>query len=278
MWMGVAGMCLLACTKNRPACGSRAHVVKGVRVLDALADEHGKRTAALTFEKSFCTAVVVSSRAVLTARHCVQGKKARELLFGADIRAPQFRRPVLTSAAHPTEDIAVVQFAGGLPTGFLATRLAPPEFGLKSGERITITGFGFTLPSSSKGSGTLSKTVLPFRFSRIDPQKWDVATMPLLWLDATQGSGACHGDSGGPAFVERGSVWFVVGVTQGGDGLCGNEFNRATDLRLVHSWVHTHIALGETPGLETSKLVVVGAESESKATSEDSVSSSKECQ
>jgi hypothetical protein len=36
------------------------------------------------------------------------------------------------------------------------------------------------------------------------------------------GEGACHGDSGGPAFSEIGGVWHQIGVTSWGDPSCSS--------------------------------------------------------
>jgi secreted trypsin-like serine protease len=42
-------------------------------------------------------------------------------------------------------------------------------------------------------------------------------------LDESKGQGTCSGDSGGPAFIQKGGNYLLFGVTSRGNLLCNEE-------------------------------------------------------
>lgn len=53
--------------------------------------------------------------------------------------------------------------------------------------------------------------------------------------------GPCNGDSGGPAFVDRGGVLYVGGVTSYGDGTCSN-YGASTNVAAFAGWIDSYLS------------------------------------
>src|SRR5262249_46868113 len=102
-------------------------------------------------------------------------------------------------------DIAVVNFQGGLPSGYQSVPMAKSDRALKKGKKTVLAGYGIDNPYARTGSGKLRKT----RVSVADPRPGKHEMI----LDQSHGKGACHGDSGGPAFVGSGRRAVLAGVT-----------------------------------------------------------------
>lgn len=142
-------------------------------------------------------------------------------------------------------DIAIVRFQGGLPAGYKVANILGDEAVLTAGKSVTLAGYGLTevvktkvdpktypdfekavkehvvqchyvsgecFTLENKNENILKKTdvtvIAPFGDTEMD-------------LDQTKGKGACHGDSGGPAFVEVEGTQYVWGVTSRGTGQGG---------------------------------------------------------
>jgi secreted trypsin-like serine protease len=54
--------------------------------------------------------------------------------------------------------------------------------------------------------------------------------------DGALGIGPCNGDSGGPAFVDRGGTWYVAGITSYGDADC-DIYGVSTRVDGFTSWI-----------------------------------------
>jgi hypothetical protein len=105
-------------------------------------------------------------------------------------------------------DVAVVKFEGGLPEGYKAGKLMRNKADLVDGMDVTLAGYGISNGVSKEGAGTLRKTNL-----KLTDSKYANAEVRF---DQSGGTGACHGDSGGPALATvRGEV-LVLGVTSRG--------------------------------------------------------------
>lgn len=135
-------------------------------------------------------------------------------------------RPQKSSQAASENDIALIRFNGPVAEGYvpasLATLAMAPE--LKSGAKMTLAGYGLSefkadpsthTPLVEKGSGLL-RQVDGIRVMEV------LSTYEEIMLDQTTGRGACHGDSGGPAYLQDVLTKknFLVGVTSRGTGNC----------------------------------------------------------
>jgi hypothetical protein len=107
-----------------------------------------------------------------------------------------------------TNDLAILHFTGGLPNGHKPVKIAQNSLGLQDGSKIILAGYGVTDKDGNGGEGTLRKTIVPIL--QLDYSSTQLTTNQRL------GTGACFGDSGGPALAQTPSGLQLVGVTHGG--------------------------------------------------------------
>lgn len=176
-----------------------------------------------------CTGSIIAKNLILTAAHCVVDKQKRvlpagnfQIVFGTNMQLPA---PTITAwgvAVHGNYnglngidkyDVALIAFDGELPNGYRPAKLIRQEDEPEIGEIVTLAGFGVTNGFNDTGSGTLRKA---------DVRVLDFLGETEVMMDQRYGKGACRGDSGGPAFIKRGSEYHVFGVTSRGAQLCND--------------------------------------------------------
>jgi secreted trypsin-like serine protease len=154
--------------------------------------------------EALCTGTILNDQSVLTAAHCIASPQEMLVVFGPNVKsaAPDKRRKVLSYKRHPTADLAIVHFTGGLPDGYSPVTLMNSGHSVRAGSEVLMMGYGVTDGLRHKGAGVLRETrslVLNF-------------TSNAIVTDGRQSS-VCFGDSGGPAFVQsEGGEWSQVGV------------------------------------------------------------------
>jgi len=168
-----------------------------------------------------CTASILSESMLITAAHCFTGPTTSwRIIFGTDIRAEgRVMRPIfsyLTSPMWPVRggepvnsgDIAVVRFDGGLPEGYRPAPILEDASVLTPNTVVLLAGYGVEDGVQRTGSGILrivETTLLDPNYSETE-----------MSVDQSRGRGACHGDSGGPAYVKVGDTMYLWGVTNHG--------------------------------------------------------------
>jgi hypothetical protein len=114
-------------------------------------------------------------------------------------------------------DVAIVKFSGGLPAGYKPAKLMRNKSDLVNGMDVVLAGYGISDGIAKSGAGVLRKTQL--KLSDANYSNTEVR------FDQRSGTGACHGDSGGPAFAKVRGETLVFGVTSRGsedkDDTCG---------------------------------------------------------
>lgn len=185
-------------------------------------------TVALVKEsgKIFCTGSVVAPNLIVTAKHCLMDKEGMKLrlYFGenTDEANPDLyrnvvdylvRHPVDWTMTFPSFDVAWVKFEGGLPDNFRPLPILANPNSLVRGQSITQVGYGDHNPSVGRvdaGIKLSGKTVLHDYIN--NPRFFHI-----LLFHGEEGQGSCHGDSGGPAYINLEGEWYIIGVTNGFD-------------------------------------------------------------
>ncbi|MBK7580612.1 MAG: trypsin-like serine protease [Myxococcales bacterium] len=162
-----------------------------------------------------CTGTLVAARTVLTAAHCLEDVSAASLKFVIEpsLSSPKTVVAVTAISAHPAYDSAKIENDIGYVTLAADAPVAPieilPEMDQSwVGQKLSFVGYGIT---SGHGGGAGVKRLVTMPISAVEATRF---------VYQTPGKNTCNGDSGGPAFANVGSEWFVAGVTSYGDAGC----------------------------------------------------------
>lgn len=218
-------------------------------------DESPAQTSVIVYDpigKALCTGSLLGGNMVLTAAHCL-GSDPRKLLvvFAMNIgkASKEMARSVVGAIAHPlwktnkdkpkdNGDLAIIKYQGVTPTGYRAATLLPSASPLKNKSLVLLAGYGISDGIKKTGSGLLRQvmtTISNAQFSATEIQ-----------IEQRQGRGACHGDSGGPAYVISNGVYYLWGITsrgnQDGKDQC-NMFSIYTNLLPHYKWMQDSVRL-----------------------------------
>jgi Trypsin len=189
----------------------------------------------------FCTGIVLGSREVLTAAHCLAAAKDLRVFYRDDA-GKQVLLDVQATAAHPryradaptarvvSIDLALIQTQMPLDARFSAASL--DEMGaVEVGQPVRIFGYGVTREGEGTSAGMLRSALLRARAP--------LSTV-LLWAEDPNdaGAGGCTGDSGGPILTGDGEK--VLAVTTWSAGTGGKRCGALTQGPLVapqRAWI-----------------------------------------
>jgi secreted trypsin-like serine protease len=220
----ISALALSACGKNTGSvAGSTDSTIIGGT--DATGSEDFAPVVVSVYNAAkggLCTGSIVSDSLIVTAAHCVDGKPSDlRLIFGTDIRNEQTRTvkmvdaykvsplwPFRSDEEFNAGDIAMIKFSGGLPAGYRAAQILNDKSALQNGTVVTLAGYGISDGVAHTGAGNL-------RYTDVKIQNAAYSESEVL-VSQTEGKGACHGDSGGPAYVRVNGQLMLWGVTNRG--------------------------------------------------------------
>ena len=217
---------------------------------------------------ALCTGSLIAKNLVLSAAHCVDAAtiSATIIFFGVNLTdvAQQLHegdksniRHALNAIRHEgfgaakinpdssNNDISIFLFEGEAPAGFIPARLAPFRLlaDLQTNAEAILSGFGVSeyksdptthQPLIHTGSGIL-RSVGNIKIISV------MATGEEIIFDQSAGKGACHGDSGGPAYFDEAAThtrWLIGVTSRDRQGQCQGE-NVFTGVMGYEKWIET---------------------------------------
>jgi hypothetical protein len=180
---------------------------------------------------SICTASALTNRILITAAHCFPDGVEKAHLQVTNYDGTVTNIPVIEYQNHPLykddpkTDLAMFLLQLSLPEDAQFLTLPKKDQNLML-SRLTATGYGSlgTLADPS-GTGTLRTVTL-------DVSAYSPSAASII-VDQTQGRGACKGDSGSSAIVERDGMNIVAGIMSQGlfkvpDGVDPNTIEKCS--------------------------------------------------
>lgn len=174
------------------------------------------------YSSQLCTGSLIDKNTVMTAAHCLGEKvDGMYVMFDTKLSAGSEKRQAdqmeasaewqdqLAKKQEPmTGDIALIHFKGELPAGYAPATFLSSVDALKKDVKVILAGYGITNGVTHEGAGTLRAAAVKI----LDPK----ISVSEVELDQRNGQGACHGDSGGPAYIYKNGQYLLWGVTSRG--------------------------------------------------------------
>jgi hypothetical protein len=193
----------------------------------------------------WCSATLISRRAVVSARHCfADGYPPRlRVGFGTDGESGRGAvalsgRPLLASGS----DLALILLAADAPASARPVPILPSGLSLAENDRVSVAGYGL---DENRESGDLKAT--DGTVSGLQRRGGRISTFTVGHFG---GQGPCNGDSGGPVYAYRPQGVFLVGAVSGpasGVSRCGNEHVEYAYVPAQLDWIQEHVDLGQVP-------------------------------
>ncbi|MGE0764003.1 MAG: trypsin-like serine protease [Bdellovibrionales bacterium] len=215
-WIGVFAALFLWSWAAQAQLGPR--IVNGAEVEEGseIAQQTVLLEAKMMRASFICTAVILNEQVLMTAAHCLGGNFWADIVAHFTVKKQKtgIRLKVVNRTAvrwplpadtKDWDDIALLKLERPIPTNYRPVRLQNlPVLGTDS--KVILAGYGRYKARADNGDGGAG--ILRWTEQNILEFPYGAREVRIN----IEGGGTCHGDSGGPVFVEREDGLDLMGI------------------------------------------------------------------